>query len=86
MTVSVLVSTAPRAVVVKKPRTWKRNRYRPGGGSNCSDMASLERRNYCRDCEWSATTAEYNTQELGRRVLGHTIETGHDIDSEIIRE
>jgi hypothetical protein len=49
-------------------------------------MPLPERRNYCRDCEWSATTAEYGTQELGRRAIEHTIETGHDIDSEITLE
>lgn len=37
--------------------------------------------NYCLQCDWSVSTAEYPREELNRRMIRHRGETGHDIES-----
>ena len=81
-----IVNVVPHATLVKKPRTWKQNFYRLRERLIGIDVKLPERRNYCRDCNWAASTAEYSIQELGGRAIEHVCETGHDIDSEIIPE
>ncbi len=40
-------------------------------------------RNYCVDCEWSASVGEYNREELAGLAIEHAVECGHDIESDI---
>lgn len=38
--------------------------------------------NYCTDCEWSASTEEYDSREtIARSAITHHVESGHTIDS-----
>ncbi len=40
------------------------------------------KRNYCQDCDWSASIEEHSRQELSQRALEHFLTHEHDIDSE----
>lgn len=39
-------------------------------------------RNYCVDCEWSASAEEYSRDELASLAIEHAVECGHDIESD----
>lgn len=41
-------------------------------------------RHYCEDCEWSAGTEARSRRELSALAIDHAIESGHDIDSEVV--
>ena len=43
-------------------------------------------RNYCEDCEWSASTETYSRNELSGAAIEHVVEAGHDINSELIAD
>lgn len=47
---------------------------------------SLHFRNYCEECEWSASTETHGRGELAVAAIEHAIETDHDIDSEMIAD
>lgn len=44
------------------------------------------RRNYCTECEWSASTKNHDRHELNTLVIGHFTNTNHTIESEPILE
>lgn len=43
-------------------------------------------RNYCAECDWSASTETYSRQETVSRAINHFTETRHTIESEPIAE
>ena len=43
-------------------------------------------RNYCEECEWSASTETQSRGELAVAAIEHAVEAGHDIDSELIAD
>lgn len=40
----------------------------------------------CCDCDWMASTAHYNRQDLTTLLVTHAVATGHDIESVLIYE
>jgi hypothetical protein len=47
---------------------------------------SPHRRNYCEDCDWSATTETRTKQELSMAAIGHAVEHSHDLNSDVIAD
>lgn len=43
-------------------------------------------RNYCADCEWSASTEHHTRHEVSRRAIAHFCETNHTVESEAVPE
>ena len=43
-------------------------------------------RNYCEDCEWSASSETHDRSVLGTMAVEHAIEFGHAISSELIAD
>lgn len=43
-------------------------------------------RNYCTECDWSASTERHSRYEVGRRALAHFHDTHHTIESEPVPE
>ena len=39
-------------------------------------------RNYCTDCDWSASTETHSRHEIARRTIDHFCETHHTIVSD----
>lgn len=42
--------------------------------------------NYCTECDWTASTATHERQELAGLAIEHAVETGQDIESETNEE
>ena len=40
-------------------------------------------RNYCLDCDWSASVDDHSRQELSQLALEHSLTNEHDIDSDL---
>jgi hypothetical protein len=40
-------------------------------------------RNYCEDCEWAASTENHSQGALSQLAIDHTVDHGHDIESEV---
>jgi hypothetical protein len=38
--------------------------------------------NYCAECNWSISTEDHDRDELAPAAIEHSIETGHDIESD----
>ncbi len=51
-----------------------------------SPIVPRVKRNYCLDCEWSASIEEHDRHELAACAIEHAVEREHDIDSEAIRK
>jgi hypothetical protein len=43
-------------------------------------------RNYCTECDWSASTERYTRHEVGKRAITHFCNTNYTIESERIPE
>ena len=43
-------------------------------------------RNYCEECDWSASSETHSRNEVARRAIAHFCETHHTIDSEPVPE
>lgn len=43
-------------------------------------------RNYCEECDWSASTETHGQRELATLAIDHYIETNHPIESEPVAE
>ena len=43
------------------------------------------KRNYCLDCEWSASIEDYDRHELAALAVEHATGQGHDVDSDVVR-
>lgn len=42
----------------------------------------LVERNYCLDCDWSASREDHDRETLSRLTIEHAVEYGHDIESD----
>lgn len=42
------------------------------------------KRNYCLDCDWSASIEDHDRHELAACAIEHATEHEHDIDSEVV--
>ena len=50
-----------------------------------SSIVPPTQRNYCLDCEWSASIEDHDRHELAALAIEHATEQEHDIDSDVDR-
>ncbi len=55
------------------------------GGGNIDTNVTYHR-NYCTECNWSASTEDHSRHEVASLAIEHFIETHHTIESEATAE